>query len=329
MQSSKIIIRMPNWLGDSVMALPVLKKLNVRWPQASLSVCIPAGQSPIFEALPHVDKIFAHEKAIHKSLRKEAFDIGLLLTNSFSSAWSFWRSSIKYRVGFRNEGRSFLLSRALKKPQNTETRHLVEVYQELLDVFDCPQEPFSPQIDVPQAALDSMADFLEKEGLSKRQIISVHPAAAYGPAKCWLQDRVIALSEKLLEDENICIVYVGDQKAKPYIDALCQASHSQRIFNFAGKTSLLELMALFKHSCLVLSNDSGPMHLADAVGSKVLALFGSTNPLKTRPYNGGHVMYKKASCSPCYLRECPIDFRCMKAIEVDEVFEQIQIMRSH
>lgn len=329
-QSPKIIVRMPNWLGDSIMALPVLQYLKYKWPKAHLSVCIPAAQRPIFELLKDVDRIFTHSKNAYKELRKENFNLGLLLTNSFSSAWHFWRSKIKTRVGYAADCRSFLLSKAIKKAKNRESRHLVEVYQELAHSIDSSHEPqplFQPKIEVPDDAIQNMQLFLEKEKVPSKKIICIHPAAAYGPAKCWLKDRLLLLSEKLLKDESLCIVYVGDQKAKKQIDPL--AIDHPRVFNFAGKTNLLELIALLKLSKVLLSNDSGPMHLADALGTKVLALFGSTNPAKTRPYNIGQVIYKKASCSPCYLRKCPIDFRCMKAIEVNEVFEQIQAMYSH
>jgi len=153
-------------------------------------------------------------------------------------------------------------------------------------------------------------------------IIGINPGAAYGTAKCWLPDRFIEITKKILELPHTYVIYFGDAAASPLIKTLAEP-FSERVINMAAKTSLRELMALIHCCSAFLTNDSGPMHIAAALKTPLLALFGSTSEIKTGPYLKGRVIHKNVECSPCYKRVCPIDFRCMKRIEVSEVYNEL------
>ena len=154
-------------------------------------------------------------------------------------------------------------------------------------------------------------------------VIGINPGAAYGSAKCWLPERFKQLSQYLLNHPSLKIVFFGDKQGAPLVEKICLGL-SDRVVNFAGQTSLRQLMALIQSCHLFLTNDSGPMHVASALGIPLIALFGSTSEVATGPYQGGHVIHKHVPCSPCYRRECPIDFRCMTRITVEEVYREIQ-----
>jgi heptosyltransferase-2 len=159
-------------------------------------------------------------------------------------------------------------------------------------------------------------------------LIGINPGAAFGSAKCWLPERFHDLTEKLLKDPRIMVAYFGDSAGTPLVKQICKG-FDQRVINFAGKTTIRELMALIQSCSVMLTNDSGPMHIAAALKTPLVALFGSTSDVKTGPYGGGIVIHKHVSCSPCYKRVCPIDFRCMKQIEVDEVYRAILSQMTH
>jgi heptosyltransferase II len=180
-----------------------------------------------------------------------------------------------------------------------------------------------PQLFTTPQELSESQNFLLKHGISlSNKILGINSGAAYGSAKCWPPDRFKTLTNKLLEKTDFSIIYFGDHKGAPLIDEIC-ANMPKRVLNLAGKTSLRQLMALITCCSLLLTNDSGPMHIAAALKIPLIALFGSTNEVATGPYQHGTVIHKHVSCSPCYLRTCPIDFRCMKQINVVEVYDLI------
>lgn len=302
----KIIIRTPNWLGDAVMATPLLSIAKQLWPESEITVVTKEGLAPLYFGNPHIKEILSH-------FPKKA-DLGILTTNSFSSAWELFKSGTKKRIGFANEWRSFLLTKALSFPKERGREHLVTTYKRLLGK---PENKTKPELFVtPDEKLEAQAR-LKNLGLSG-PIIGINTQAAYGPAKCWLPKRFREVAERLSRDYSV--IFFGDAAGKAEVNEICEGLD---VVNLAGQTSLRQLIALLKECSLFLTNDSGPMHLAAAVQTPLVALFGSTNEVATGPYEWGTVIHKHVACSPCYKRVCPIDFRCMKQIEVDEVLEKI------
>jgi heptosyltransferase II len=332
---NNIIVRMPNWIGDLVMATPILSALRQHWPEAALTAMCQSGIAALLENNPHLTEIYRFKKPsgwIHRSqqldiienLRHGEYDLGILLTNSFSSAWWFWRGCVAQRVGFKTHYRSFLLSRAVPLPDQIESQHQVLTYKALLESLGIPISDSGLELFVSEQEKQEAASLLASLEIPDRfKIVGINPGAAYGSAKCWMPDRFRTLTEKLLEDPGVSVLYFGDQAGAPLVGQICQGL-GKRVINLAGKTSLRELMALFLYCSVVLTNDSGPMHIASALRVPLVALFGSTSSVKTGPYNGGIVIHKQVACSPCYKRECPIDFRCMKQIQVDEVYQALK-----
>lgn len=194
----------------------------------------------------------------------------------------------------------------------------------LLNPLGIPLSSTAPRLYLTGAEQQAAKEKLAEYGVqSSDLVIGINPGAAYGSAKCWLPERFKQLSRRLLEFPKIKIVYFGDKAGASLVQEICKEL-PDRVINLAGKTSLRELIALIQACNLFLTNDSGPMHVASALGIPFIALFGSTSDTITGPYQGGKVIHKHVPCSPCYRRECPIDFRCMTRIEVKEVYEEIQ-----
>lgn len=334
---TNIIVRMPNWVGDLVMATPILEDLRHRWPEAKITAMCKAPLSSLLDFDPNVNEIFSFHKRsgwihhIHRSdiiepLRLGKYDLGILLTNSFSSAYWFWRGAVQNRIGFATDMRSFLLNRAVPVPKNVEEQHLVLTYKKLLEPLEINVSSTPPRLYVSPEETVTASALLSNCGVKPHHVIvGINPGAAYGSAKCWLPSRYREVTKKLLENPNVFVVYFGDSAGASLVKEICE-DMPERVVNLAGKTTLRELMALIKCCSIFLTNDSGPMHIASALNIPLLALFGSTSDVATGPYNGGKVIHKHVACSPCYLKVCPIDFRCMTRIEVNEVYEELKKM---
>jgi heptosyltransferase-2 len=331
-----IIVRMPNWLGDLVMATPVLADLRTQWPASKITAMCQANVASLLTCDPNIDEIFSYHRPsgwIHRSqhfaiierLRQGEYDLGVLLTNSFSSAWWFWRGWVKNRIGYEANIRGFLLQKAVPYPENKETQHQVITYKMLLEPMGVPLSTTPPRLYVSEEERHEAWQILQRSGIDPTEstLVGINPGAAYGSAKCWLPERFIEVTQQLLKDPKVVVLYFGDQAGAPLVNQICHHLPS-RVINLAGKTSIRELMALIQKCQVVLTNDSGPMHIAAALGTPLVALFGSTNAIKTGPNPIGQVIQKKVACSPCYKRVCPIDFRCMKGISVNEVFHAMR-----
>ncbi len=332
-----IIVRMPNWLGDLVMATPILADLRKRYPKAKITAMCQSNVGKLLEHDPNIDELYIYKRPsgwIHRqhpldiisNLQKGQYDLGILLTNSFSSAWWLYRGQVQNRIGFTGNLRSLLLNKALKYSPDKETQHQVVTYKTLLQPMGIPISDTEPALYVSDLERAAAKELLAKHQIhpEKMVLIGINPGAAYGSAKCWLPERFISVTQKLLENPNVAIIYFGDPSGAPLVHDICANVPSSRLLDLAGKTSLRELVALVEACSIFLTNDSGPMHIASALGTRLLALFGSTSDVRTGPYKGGKVLHKHVECSPCFKRECPIDFRCMTRISVDEVYAELE-----
>jgi heptosyltransferase-2 len=331
-----IIIRMPNWLGDLVMATPVIADVRHKWPDATITAMCQSNVAPLLKNNPHLDEIYSfrkpsgwihriHHREIVDELKKGEYDLGILLTNSFSSALWFWRGKVRNRLGYAANLRQSLLNKAVRFPHALESQHLIRTYKMLLSPLGIPVSETEPQLYLSQEEIKTAHELLRLLGVhpEKQTIVGINPGAAYGSAKCWLPDRFKEVTRRLVANPNTVVIYFGDQAGTPLVNDICQ-DMPERVINLAGKTNLRELMALIKTCSVFLTNDSGPMHIAAALKTPLVALFGSTSDTKTGPsYGISHVIHKHVECSPCYKRVCPIDFKCMKRIGVDEVYQEL------
>lgn len=325
---------MPNWIGDLVMATPVLADLRKAYPNANITAMC---RSPVCDLLredPNINELFCFSKTsgfsrrderrnIIEKLRKGKYDLGVLLTHSFSSAWWFWLGKVQNRIGYECNGRGILLTHKVPLPENIHGQHLVVTYKMLLQPLGIPISNTAPKLFLAPKEVEEASQLLKQHGLSKKSmIVGINPGATYGSAKCWLPERFREVTGKLLQDPHLFVVYFGDQATASLVKEICQGL-PPRVINLAGLTSLRELASLISLCDVLLTNDSGPMHIADALGTSIIALFGSTSEVVTGPYIKGKVLHKHVECSPCYQRTCPIDFKCMKRIEAAEVFQEI------
>lgn len=334
LEPKNIIVKMPNWLGDLVMSTPVLQDLKTHFPKSKLTALCLTQVAPLLVGNPFLDEILTYQKpsgwihrAIHKDviipLRIGEYDLGILLTNSFSSTWWFWRGRVKERVGFSGSFRYPFLTLPVPKPPQIESQHLVLTYKELLKPLGIPLSKTPPALYLTSQDKKYIDEFRSLYHLRPNSVLlGINPGAAYGSAKCWLPERFEEVSRRIVEEVGATILYFGDLNTTPLIHKICK-NLGESVINMAGKTTLRELMALISICNAFLTNDSGPMHIASALGIPIVALFGSTNEVKTGPYGGGRVIHKHVECSPCYKRVCPIDFRCMRNISAEEVYQQL------
>ncbi|MCE5293544.1 MAG: lipopolysaccharide heptosyltransferase II [Chlamydiales bacterium] len=329
----KICVRMPNWLGDAVMGTPVLHDIKKAYPDCSLTVICHNAIKILLEATPFIDNfiVFANDKKrsaqekkrIYNELQQGQFDAGILLTRSLSSAWWFYKGKIARRIGFKDHYRTLLLTDALDIPENEETEHQVITYKRLLEPLGIPMSTSAPQLYLTPEEIQTAKDHLKSMGVeSHHLLIGINPGAAFGSAKCWLPERFKELTARLSLHPDVRIVYFGDATTKPLVDDIT-SRFGNNVLNFAGKTTLRSFTTLLSLCNCLVTNDSGPMHVAAALGTPLVAIFGSTNEVKTGPYGGGTIIHKHTLCSPCYKRVCPIDFRCMTSISVDDVHNAI------
>lgn len=331
-----IIVRMPNWLGDLVMATPILADLRHHYKDAQITAMCQSNISAVLKHDPNINELFSYKRPsgwvrrtqhfeIIEPLQNGKYDLGVILTNSFSSAWWFWRGNVRNRMGFKGNLRSLLLNKAVDFPANMATQHLVLTYKALLEPLGIPVSDTPPKLYVTAEEKKAAHDLLVTHGAlpGTNIIIGINPGAAFGSAKCWLPERFQELTLHLLKKPNVTVVYFGDPAGAPLVNDICKGL-PPNVINLAGKTTIRELIALIELCSIFLTNDSGPMHIAAALGIPLLALFGSTSDVKTGPYGSGKVIHKHVECSPCYKRTCPIDFRCMTRIGVDEVYNELE-----
>jgi len=328
-----IIVRMPNWVGDLVMATPVLTDLKRAYPHASITAMC---RSPISDLLCEdeaIDELFSFHKVTPLGLKEEKkdmiakiqagkFDVGILLTNSFSSAWWFWQGKVHRRIGYSHFPRSLLLTDPVAEPP--QKQHQVDSYKALLEPLGISRSSTMPRLYVQDKEIREAKELLRWHGYRVgKKLIGMNPGAAYGVAKCWPAERYRALAVELLKDD-VWIVVFGDAASKALIQSIC-GDLGERVINLAGATSIRELVCLIQECDVLVTNDSGPMHIAAAMETPLVALFGSTDKQVTGPYGQEKsVVCRKVACSPCLKRVCPIDFRCMTQISVEEVSEKVR-----
>ena len=323
---NRLLVQAPNWLGDAIMSLPVLKALKDFYPQAEITVMANPRVAPLFTAQPEVSSVFPFPcKGLDvRSLRSlnEGFQVAVILPNSFASALSLFLARIPHRWGYAADGRRLLLTMAVVGRRKLRGLHLVYYYLGLLTglgeftAFNPPRLMLT-QEDL-QEAKDLTCGNLQNED---KPLVGLAPGAAYGPAKRWPAERFAALGQALQEEFQARLVLLGGPEETPLAQAVSKLL-GDKVLNLTGRTSLRQALGVLAHLKLLITNDSGLMHAAAALGTPLVALFGSTNPRVTGPFSAqATVLYHPLPCSPCRKRTCPAgrDYECLKSITVAEV----------
>jgi heptosyltransferase II len=335
----KLLIRATNWVGDAIMALPALQAVRNRFPAAQISILalpyvadIYRGQGIADDLIPY-DRHGEHKGVAGKEkladvLRSKQFATALLLQNAFDAAWIAWRAGIPERIGYNRDARGFLLTKPIRVPRAGEIpAHEKYYYLELLKragwidaVPETPEislyvsEEESRQAEAKLQTFGSQVDAVR---------IAVGAGASYGSAKCWPPERFAKAINQLLKERKAEVILFGTP-AEAGVSAAIRAGLDQPALDLTGATQIAELPALLSRCTAFLGNDSGAMHVAAAVGLPVVAVFGPTDPEGTAPVTPRcTIVQEKPYCSPCFLRRCPTDHRCMTAIAPERVSEGI------
>ena len=334
----KILVRAANWIGDAVMSVPALEALRARFPKAEIVVVAKPWVSELYWYHPAVSRqIVYHPESEHRGprgfwklvreLRAERFDAAILFQNAFHAAWMAWWARIPVRIGYARDGRSALLaprSGIVEPPSPAAYGHQVYYYLDLLfraGVIDKPEPVREIRLRLADSERQWAAKRLALLGLGgPRFLVGLHPGASFGPAKRWLPERYATLADRLIEALHADVLIFGSREERPLTETIARAmKHTPTLV--AGETTLRQFIALLTECRLVVTNDSGPMHVAAALGLPVVAIFGSTDERSTGPVGSrARVVKHSVECSPCGLRECPIDFRCMQGVSLDDVY---------
>ena len=308
-EPAAILIRMPNWLGDLLMATGFVRAVLKRFPAARVDLIVRAG----FEVLPlpHRGRVWSHDKRVQgpgafgAGLRGEGFTHFFVLPPSLSSAWMAWRSRIPWRIGYAGEGRSLLLRPARRTAHAPRSVHLSQEYLDLLQPWLLARSGEYPAgLEPPPGWMKAHLPQPVRQGPS---YVVLAPGAEYGPAKQWPPGHYRRTAEAL-SGAGWRVVAAGLPKDRPLGEELTAGLPGA--LNLCGETDLPALTALLAGARLVISNDSGAMHLAAAAGVPQIALFGSTNSTWTAPLNPRAVLLSRNEpCAPCYRRTCPLGHR--------------------
>ncbi len=363
----RILVRGVNWLGDAVMTTPALHRLRERFPHAEIALLTQRRLADLYAQHPALNQVLAILPgqgvwSVARTLRPHSFDLALILPNSPRSALESWLASIPRRVGYARPGRTWLLTEAVApRPGSFALRkrsvskinrllrsgsdarrvrppldaHQLFEYLHLVSTLGADREPLAPQLFVTpgekqaaeKRALTELASWSTAPLPARPTWLGLTPSAAYGPAKCWPANnfaRVVReVSGRLGNVVWLLFGQTGDGGLCTSISELA----GTRCLNLAGRTSLRELMALLSICQVLVTNDSGPMHAAAALGTKVVALFGSTSPELTGPGLPGDPRHRSLSaevpCAPCFRRTCPVDLRCMSGLTVSGVVDEV------
>jgi lipopolysaccharide heptosyltransferase II len=316
LKSFRILIRSSNWLGDAVMSVPAVRAIKDGRPDAQVTVAAPVNIAPMWKLVPEVDTIIPLPNdsllpVISLLKRQRNFDVAILFPNSLRVALESWLGGIPCRVGYRGHWRRLLLNQTVREPRKPgpPEHHSLRF---LRIARECGAETCNAQ---PLPQTSNIKPQTSKLGLC--------PGAEYGPAKRWLPERFAEVAAKVNAQSSAQWILFGTKNDMAIGDQIA-AAIGDHCVNRIGHTTLDQLIDELRECRLVLTNDTGTMHLAALLGVPVVAIFGSTEPRLTGPLGDGHIILRHhVECSPCFLRECPIDFRCMKAVRSEEVADAV------
>jgi len=330
----KILLRVTNWVGDAIMALPAIRAIRNR-RESNISILARSYVADIYRDQSVADELIIYDhrgkhagisgrERLASELRSRRFDVAILLQNAFDAAWIAWRAGIPQRIGYARDGRSLLLTKAVPVPKPGEiSAHEKFYYLELLRrsgwIDSLEDEPFI-KLHVNEARRIGAADQLAAAGVRPNAVrIAIGAGASYGSAKCWPPSRFAELANHLQAQWDADVILFG-AAGETNVSSAIATEMKRAPIDLTGQTAVADLPALLSLCHVFIGNDSGAMHVAAAVGLPAVAIFGPTDPFGTAPVTPRHtVVREQPYCSPCFLRRCPIDHRCMISITTNEV----------
>ncbi|MEW5895707.1 MAG: lipopolysaccharide heptosyltransferase II [Candidatus Omnitrophota bacterium] len=329
-----ILVVNVNWLGDVIFSTTVFKALRLQFPDARICCMAVPRVVPVLECCPYVDEIIVYdEKGAHRwlwqklklimKLRKYHFDAAFLLHRSWTRAFMVYLAGVRQRVGYDVKDLGRLLTRKVDVPEGNI--HRADYYLHVIESFGIPVTDRTIELSAPEDARRQVDSFLMLKGIRKDDFLAVVNPGGNWPLKRWPKENFALLIERMIRELKIRVVISGSAGDEALADEIREASHVVPLV-MAGKTSLPQIFALMKRANIVISADSGPMHMASSAGTPTIAIFGPTRPEVTGPRGKGEViiLQKELECNKqaCYNLDCP-DNRCMRAVTVDEVFDRV------
>ena len=299
------------------MCLPALQAIRNRFPKARIAILAKPWVADLYARERFANEVILYRREARykmiRELRARGFDCAILLQNAFEAALIAWLAGIPNRIGYNRDGRGFLLTRAVKTPGRGEIpRHERFYYLELLR-----------RAGIIEGFPEDGVIRLEPPPVEHKRVIGVSPGAAYGSAKRWLPERFAETALRLARDRNASVALFGSNDERPLCETIAALLNGHPVVNYAGKTTLAQFIELAASCEIFLTNDSGAMHIASALGLPTVAVFGATDDEATGPTGPlARVVREPVECSPCLLRECPIDHRCMTRVESDRVIQE-------
>ncbi|MBW1720642.1 MAG: lipopolysaccharide heptosyltransferase II [Deltaproteobacteria bacterium] len=336
----RILVRITNWIGDTVMVLPALEAVKLNFPDSEITALVKPWVAPLFEHHPAVDRVLLFEKAERfpadlisllktaGKIRSMGFDLAVLFQNAFEAALLSRLGGVPLRVGYDTDGRGLLLTHPVSRKRTAPQGHQVEYYLAMLRAIGWEAPLKDPRLHVaPGSETSALRLFSLEEIEQEGFFLGIAPGAAFGPAKRWPPERFAALADQAVEQWGARVLIFGSATDRD-LGREVKASMKNRAWNLCGETSLGEAVALIKRCRFFLTNDSGLMHVAAALEVPTVAIFGSTDPAATGP-RGPHtrVVKKPTDCAPCLKAVCPKDFRCMLAIHPGDVWKVMEELR--
>lgn len=333
----KILVKGTNWVGDTIMSFPAVNSLRRLFPQAHISVLVRSPLDELWKANPAVDEVISYtmpsgvrrlggELRIARLITQQNMDLAIIFPRSFSAALMVFLAGIPHRIGYTSEGRGWLLTERVGRSDEVLQWHRMHYYLRLVEALGKISPPPLPSLTLNGTMGTWASGFLSRHGMTSKRLIAFNPGTTYGAAKSWPPERFAELGRRLVEDHGVSILIFG--AARPQEKALndyIAKKIGTGCLDLSGRTSLVELAALLRCCRLLVTNDTGTMHIAAAVGTRTVAIFGPTDPRATAPLGKGHELIREdVSCSPCFKRVCPEDHRCMELIGVDNVYHKVR-----
>ena len=342
----RILIIAPNWIGDAVMTQPLLASLKTLYPESKIDVLASGWVAPIYRACSEVSEVieakFEHKKLqwqMRKQLAKELeqanYQACFVLPNSFKSALIPWLANIPFRIGYRGELRYGLINLTLHNPSKVNRPPMVEHYPALSQLLDkeipeATNTGLMPALNVSAAAKESIEASLHKANIDQKSVYVMCPGAEYGPTKRWPAEHFAKLAQILIAaNPSNHIILLGSKSDHALAaEILSLAKLPNNTLNWCGNTSLDQAIALIGLCKAVISNDSGLMHVAAALKTPQVAIFGSSDPAHTPPLSSmAKVIWLNLPCSPCHKRECPLGhLKCLKDIRPEQVLATLNTL---
>ncbi|WP_082165836.1 lipopolysaccharide heptosyltransferase II [Leptospirillum sp. Group II 'CF-1'] len=324
--SFRLMVLGVNWVGDAVLSLSTLQAVRNQFSQIKIFVLAPEQTKDVYALSPAVEHVLSKSFSREKKISSKN-SLTLCFPLSFRSAWTLWKGGWPNRIGYGSEGRSFLLNRVVDYERwKSKKLHQSTYYKELAESVFGTLPDLDPALSVPTEKKDMARDFLRKHHMEDLFLVGINPGAYYGAAKMWPPEFYKDIVRRILEEmPEAGIVLFSGEKDRWVTREIASELPPDRVASTDGAVPLSESIALLSLCRYVVTNDSGMMHLGGALGLPGAALFGPTDPVATGPMGGRtRIFHFPVRCSPCFLRYCPIDHRCMRSLTPDLIWPTIR-----